>query len=160
MLGNIEGIGEGDNRGWDGWMASPTRWIWVWASSRSWWWTGKPGILHSMGSQRVGHDWATELNWIEKGSENHLMLPNSCLQRVIWGWSYMCAAKSLQSCPTLCDPIDSSPPGSLTLGFSRQKHWSGLPFGKAMKGEKVIIFMYLLYFFLISEDTRHLIFYS
>ena len=72
----------------------------------------------------------------------------------------MCAAKSLQSCPTLCDPIDSRPPGSLTLGFSRQKHWSGLPFGNAMKGEKVIIFMYLLYFFLISEDTRHLIFYS
>ena len=55
--------GEGDDRRWDGWMASPTWWIWVWASSRSWWWTGKPGMLQSMWSQRVRHDWATELNW-------------------------------------------------------------------------------------------------
>ena len=55
--------GEGDDRGWDGWMASPTRWPWVWVSSGSWWWTGKPGVLQSMGSQRVGHDWATELKW-------------------------------------------------------------------------------------------------
>ena len=56
--------GEGDNRGWDGWMASPTQWRWVWVNSRSWWWTGRPGVLQSMGSQRVRHDWATELNWI------------------------------------------------------------------------------------------------
>ena len=55
--------GEGDNRGWDGWMASPTRWAWVWASSGSWWWTGRPGMLQSIGSQGVGQDWATELNW-------------------------------------------------------------------------------------------------
>ena len=48
--------GEGDNRGWDGWMASPTQWTWVWASSGSWWQTGKPGVLQSMGSQRVGHN--------------------------------------------------------------------------------------------------------
>ena len=57
---------EGDNRGWDGWTASLTWCTWVWASSRSWWWTGKPGVLQSMGSQRVGHDWLTELNWIKK----------------------------------------------------------------------------------------------
>ena len=55
--------GEGDDRGWDGWMASLTRWIWVWASSGSWWWTGKPGVLQSRGSQRVKHDWSAELNW-------------------------------------------------------------------------------------------------
>ena len=55
--------GEGDNRGGDGWMASPAQWTWVWVNSGSWWWTGKPGVLQSMGSQRVGHDWATELNW-------------------------------------------------------------------------------------------------
>ena len=55
--------GEGDNRGWDGWIASPTRWTWVWVNSQSWWRTGKPGVLQSMGSQRVGHNWATELNW-------------------------------------------------------------------------------------------------
>ena len=52
------------NRGWDGWMASLTRWTWVWANSGNWW-TGRPGVLQSTGSQRVGHDWATELNWID-----------------------------------------------------------------------------------------------
>ena len=55
--------GEGDGRGWDGWMASPTWWAWAWVSSGSWWWTGKPGMLQSMGSQRVGHDWVNELSW-------------------------------------------------------------------------------------------------
>ena len=57
--------GEGDDRGWDGWMASLTQWTWVWVDSESWWWTGKPGVLRFMGSQRVRHDWATELNWTE-----------------------------------------------------------------------------------------------
>ena len=55
--------GEGDDGGWDGWMASLRRWTWVWASSGSWRWTGRPGVLRSMESQRVWHDWATELNW-------------------------------------------------------------------------------------------------
>ena len=55
--------GEGDDRGWDGWMASPTQWTWVWVNSTSWWWTGRPGVLGSMGLQRVGHNWAAELNW-------------------------------------------------------------------------------------------------
>ena len=54
--------GEGDDRGGDGWMASLTRWTGVWVNSRRWWWTGRPGVLQSMGSQQVGHDWATELN--------------------------------------------------------------------------------------------------
>ena len=54
--------GEGGDRGWDGWMASLTGWTWVWAGSGSWWWTGRPSVLQSMGSQRVGHDWMTELN--------------------------------------------------------------------------------------------------
>ena len=57
--------GEGDDRGRDGWMASPTQWTWVWVDSRSWCWTGRPGVLLSMGSQRVRYDWATELNWTE-----------------------------------------------------------------------------------------------
>ena len=61
--------GEGDDRGWDGWMASPTRWTWVWVNSGSWWGTGRPGVLRFMGSQRVGHDWATELNWMASGVE-------------------------------------------------------------------------------------------
>ena len=55
--------GEGDNRGWDGWMALLIWWTWVWVNSGSWWWTGRPGMLRFMGSQRVRHDWATELNW-------------------------------------------------------------------------------------------------
>ena len=55
--------GERDDRGQDGWMASLTQWTWVWASSRSWWWRGKPGVLQSTGLQRVRHNWATELNW-------------------------------------------------------------------------------------------------
>ena len=57
--------GEGDDRGWDGWMASPTRWTWVCMNSWRWWSTGRPGMLRLMGSQRVGHDWATELNWTD-----------------------------------------------------------------------------------------------
>ena len=60
--------GEGDDRGWDGWMASPTLWTWVWVNPWSWWWTGRHGVLRFMGSQRVGHDWATELHWTECGS--------------------------------------------------------------------------------------------
>ena len=55
--------GEGDDRGWDGWMASLTQWTWVWVNSGSWWWAGRLGVLWFMGSQRVGHDWAAELNW-------------------------------------------------------------------------------------------------
>ena len=62
-------VGEGDNRGWDGWMASLTQWTWIWVNSRSWWWTGRPCMLQSMGSQRVGHDWVTELNWMVKNSQ-------------------------------------------------------------------------------------------
>ena len=65
MLGKIEGGRKGDDRGWDSWMASPAQWTWVWVSSGSWWWTGKPGMLQSMGSQRVRYDWATEMNWTE-----------------------------------------------------------------------------------------------
>ena len=57
--------GEGDDRGWDGWVASPAQWTWVWANSWRWWRTEKPGMLQFMGSQSVRHDWATELNWKE-----------------------------------------------------------------------------------------------
>ena len=63
MLGKIEGGRRRDDRGWDGWTASPTQWTWIWVNLGSCWWTGRPGVLQSMGSQRVGHDWATEPNW-------------------------------------------------------------------------------------------------
>ena len=57
--------GKGDDGGWDGWMASPTQWTWVWVDSRRWWWTGRPGVLRFMGLQRVRHELATELNWTD-----------------------------------------------------------------------------------------------
>ena len=65
ILGGIGAGGEGDDRGWDGWMASLTQRTWVWVDSGSWCWTGRPGVLLFMGSQTVRHDWATELNWTE-----------------------------------------------------------------------------------------------
>ena len=107
--------GEGDNRGWDGWMASPTQWTWVWVNSRSWWWTGRPGVLRFMGSQRVGHDWATEL----LNTVDSLVL-----------FFHVPKVKGLgpQLCLTLYNPMDWSPPGSLSMEFSRQEYWSGYPF--------------------------------
>ena len=65
MVGGIGGRRKRDDRGWDGWMASPTWWTWVWANSGSWWCTGRLGVLRFMGSQKVGQDWVTEGNWTE-----------------------------------------------------------------------------------------------
>ena len=97
--------GEGDNRGWDGWMASSTQWIWIWASSGSWWWTGRPGVLRFMGSQRVGHDWETELNWT--------MCVCVCV--------FLCISRFATPGTVACQ-------APLSIEFSRQEHWSGLPF--------------------------------
>ena len=88
--------GEGDDRGWDGWMASLTRWMRVWVNSGSWWWTRRPGMLWFMGSQRVGHDWATELNWT--------VLP------------ILVVIQSL-SCILLFDSVDCSMPSSSLLHY-------------------------------------------
>ena len=85
--------GERDNRGWDVWMASLTQWTWVWVNSRSWWWTGRPGVLESTGSQRVRHNWATELKgrsrrkregggWWRSG---YLSPPAPACQGLWWG---------------------------------------------------------------------------
>ena len=65
--------GEADDRGWDGWMASPTWCTWVWVNSGSWWWTGRPGMLRFMGLQRVRHDWANELNWTARRLKRYTM---------------------------------------------------------------------------------------
>ena len=65
ILGGIRGRRTRGQQRWDGWMASPTLWTWVWVNSGSWWWTGRPGVLQFMGLQRVGHEWATELNWTD-----------------------------------------------------------------------------------------------
>ena len=82
---------EGDNRGWEGWMASPTQWTRVWVDSRRWWWIGRPGFLQSMGSQRVGHGWVTELKNREK--RNHSKTGKR-------GWRQY----SQDPCPQVCDP--------------------------------------------------------
>ena len=79
MLGGMRAEGKGDDRGWDGWIASLTRWTWVWVNSRSWWWTGRPGMLQLMGLQRVGHDWATELNWTELKMYECMLVTQLCL---------------------------------------------------------------------------------
>jgi len=79
---SFEKTPEGDDRGWDGWMASPTQRTWVWVNSRSWWWTGRPGVLQSMGSQRVRQHQVTELNW------------TVALQ---WCVSFCCTAKWISS---------------------------------------------------------------
>ena len=84
MLGKTEG-GRRVDRGWDGWMASPTQWTWVWVNFGSWWWTGRPALLQSKGLYRVGHVWATELNW----AEIHVYLWNSRIfdseyQYLVW----------------------------------------------------------------------------
>ena len=73
--------GKGDDRGWDGYVASPTRWTWVWVNSGRWWWTGRPGLLRFMGLQRVGHDWATELNWTDIQIIGNVIWP--CLNIVL-----------------------------------------------------------------------------
>ena len=99
----LKAWGEGDNRGWDSWMASPTRWTWFWASSKSWWWTGKPGMLQSMGWQRVRHDWVTELNWTSY--KLHISFGYNCT------FSSVQLSSVTQLCPTLCDPMNCSTPG-------------------------------------------------
>ena len=65
MLVRLKPGGEGDDRGWDGWKASPTQWTWVCVNSGCWWWRGRPGVLQFMGFQRVRQDWGTELNWTD-----------------------------------------------------------------------------------------------
>ena len=109
MLGKLEAGGEGDDRGWDGWMASRTQWTWVWINSGSWQWTVRPGMLQSIGSQRVQHEWATELNWTDWTSihllgEMSIYVFNPFLNSIVcfcvvelyvllvyfWNWALVC----------------------------------------------------------------------
>ena len=92
MLGKIEGRGEGDDRGWDGWMASLTWWTWIWVNSGRWWWAGRPGMLRFTGSQSIGHDWVSELNWTE-GS--HQLPKGSNYNTIIWGTDFYAACRWL-----------------------------------------------------------------
>ena len=81
--------GEGDDKGWDGWMASRTRWTWVWVNSGSWWCTGRPGVLRFMGSRRVGHDWANQLNWTEL-RQTQLRSCNIIIFLILLGYNLQC----------------------------------------------------------------------
>ena len=76
--------GKGSDRGQDGCLASLTRWTWVWVNSGSWWWTGRPGMLRFMGSQRIGHEWATELNWTEAYASSTLLDMAKLLSKLIF----------------------------------------------------------------------------
>ena len=78
ILGKIEGMRRSWNRGWDGWMASPSRWTWAWASSGSWQWIGKPGMLQSMVLQRDRHNWRTEPNWINWEQRLISLIASNC----------------------------------------------------------------------------------
>ena len=95
MLERLKAGGEGDDRGWDGWMTSQTWGTQVSASSSSWWWTGKPGVLQSMGSQRVRHDWATELNWMCTNQE--LICASKCREVVTVNSDYSHFLESWES---------------------------------------------------------------
>ena len=76
--------------GWDGWMTSLTQWTWVWVSSGSWWWTGRPGVLQSMGSQRVRHDWVTEMNWTKLiSSGEYEIYEGHILISYLWKFSWV-----------------------------------------------------------------------
>ena len=111
LLGKIAGRRRRGHRGWDGWMASPTQWTWAWVNSGSWWWTGRPGMLQSMRSQRVRHDWATELNWTE--------LQDNCFHIVL--------VSAIQQCePAMCvppEPPSQSTPHPTPLGGHRAPGW-------------------------------------
>ena len=91
---------EGDDRGWHGWMASPTQWTWVWVNSRSWWWTGRPGMLQYMGLQRVKHDW-TELNsFIKHWHRYFKWIDSFCFQKIsvlciFYYWPYFIGKETM-----------------------------------------------------------------
>ena len=120
-----EGLGagrEGDDRGWDGWMASPTRGTWVWVNSGRWWWTGRPGVLRFMGLERVGHDWVTELNWTEMKWTmflQDLCVINTFIYHLPVVFNNVCLCSVTQSLFTT--PLDYSQPGSSDHGISQTR---------------------------------------
>ena len=128
---------EGDDRGWDGWMASPTWWTWVWVNSGSWWWTGRPGVLQFMGSQRVRHDWVTELNWLNLATAQawfSQFWPNKAfapidLGGLLWnclplGYINIIHWKSFFRCSILMRKRNLLDPWSLLLMIQGKGSWS------------------------------------
>ena len=113
MLGKIEGRRR-DNREWDDWMASPTQRTWVWVNYGSWWWTGRPGVLQSMQSQSVGHDWVTDLSSAYKLNKQGDNIQSWCTSFPIWN-------QSVVPCPVL--PVASWPAYRF---LRRQVRWSSI----------------------------------
>ena len=108
MLGKIEGRKRRGQQIWDGWMASTTQWTWVWVDSRNWWLTGRPSVLQFMGSQRVRHHWATEMNWTELTHYFIMQKKRDCMT------AYVLRS---QLCLTLSNSMDYSLPGSSVHGI-------------------------------------------
>ena len=133
---------KGDDRGWDGWMTSPTQWTWVWVDSRSWWWTGRPGVLRFMGSQKVGHDWANELNWTQLNSPIPVhfssLIPrmsHSLLPSLVWPlpicfdpWTrhsrFLCSIALYSIRLYFCHQTHSQLGGVFALALSLHSFWS------------------------------------
>ena len=149
MLGKLRAGGEGDDRGWDGWVASPSQWTWVCVNSGSLWWTGRPGLLWLMGSQRVGREWLSD--WTELNKQ-YLF---TCLLDIC---AHMLSCFSLT---IFCNSIDCSQ-APLSLGFSRQEYWSGLLF--PLPGDSwsiswlIVPFHYIMTFFLSCNSFGQWIF--
>ena len=117
--------GEGDDRRLDGWMASPTQWTWVWVNFGSWWWTGRSGVLWFMGSQKVGHDWVTELNWNYGGGDED---NGDILQKVPCTHCYIqCPQPCSRPLPTHASAGDSwtllGKSGSVSCGVTAPFSW-------------------------------------
>ena len=118
--------GEGDNRGWDGCITTLTRWTWDWPSSTSWWCTRRPGVLHSVGSQRVRYKGVTELNWTLLLLDIFFYHSNEVKQISLADFVCICCLVS-QSCPTLCNPMDCRSPLSLGILQAKILEWVALP---------------------------------
>ena len=122
----LKAEGAEDNREWDGWMASLTGWAWVWASSEGCWWTGKPGILQSMGLQKVGHNWATELNWCiievsereERKREGMRKDPDAVAHEVAKIWTWLSDGTT---------PVRTCEPRGTLLSAQWWSKWEGNP---------------------------------
>ena len=125
MLEWLKAGGEGDDRGWDGWMAWPTWWTWVWVGSRSWWWTGRPGMLLSMGSQRVGHDWTTftqSLDPIQISTECCGVPSSTWWIFIASGIYFIHSSMPMSSSPSSQTFSSSSPPFSFIFTYNPQNN--------------------------------------
>ena len=133
MLGGIVGRRRRGRQRMRGWMASLTWWTWVWVNSGSWWWTGRPGVLWFMGSQRFGHDWETELNWkysVSLATSLYFTILFFKMQdfpcRICYVLINIVCAQSFSCVQLFGTPLTEAHQTLQSLGFSRQEYWNGL----------------------------------